>query len=583
METNTRLARLPLTPIKGEGSVCSKTSYGSLCTAQPVVRHFELVNLSSSTPETVYSLSGATAKKLLEAERKRLRLEKTKSTCSLTPGRGSVSPFPALSKPGKKFFGAVAFDLENLRDAKGIRRRLSQEIEEELIFEDKKILLEARKLVRFVMKRGIAVGERRPVKSKCTQGKWFLRKGRSQMLSMVLAFVGTSESSVGRLLRKVDSAVWEWGEEFENRRSFTRHLDKVVMNYGFTNFENTHVGVAPGKVVVEEVTLGKEGLTRANKVSGVQIISRICDLEAIGKKQSSMSKLDTCDSLRVYKGDMKSPFGDSNIASVGGKMEEFFISEPELRTPEKKTENLAPFRIFNNKNDKSRRLSNIPEISGIEHQKTIFEQDLEELDFFEFEVTREQEEEKEPSTENFLCTDLSKKFEHCLFNHKQAHSAKKKIKNFNAERFLTFSSSAKKMLTRSPLIKRKDKNILGKSNEPKNKKIFNENIVRNGNGGVVLGRASAVAAGGGPTTSAGGSLAVNLNDPLSQAREGAKRAGGGFTERNRMYLARMVLLGIMVLMILVLIKLFLEMGGGDESVEMARPRHSGHHSKYLLL
>ena len=581
METNTRLARLPLTPIKGEGSVCSKASYGSLCTAEPVVRHFELVNLNSATPETVYSLSGVTAKKLLEAERKRLRLEKTKSACSVTPGRGSVSPFPALHKQGKKFFGAVAFDLENLRDAKGLRRRLSQEIEEELIFEDKKILLEARKLVRFVMKRGITEGERRPVKSKCTQGKWFLRKGRSQMLSLVLAFAGTNESSVGRLLRKVDSAVWEWGEEFENRRSFTRHLDKVVMNYGFANFENTHVGVAPGKVVVEEVTLGKEGLMRENKVSGVQIISRICDLEAIGKKQSSMSKLDTCDSLRVYKGDPKSPFPESNIASLGGNMEDFFISEPELRTPEKKCENLAPFRMFKNKNDKCRRLSNIPEISGIEHQKTVFEQDLEELDFFEFEVTREQEE-KEPSTENFLCTDLSKKFEHCLFNHKQAHSAKKQIKNFNAERFLTFSSSAKKMLTRSPLIKRKNKDVMGKSNGPNNQKIFNENIVKNGNRRVVMGRASAVAAGG-RMTSVGGSLAVNLNDPITQTQEGTKRVGGGFTERNRMYLARMVLLGIMVLMILVLIKLFLEMGGGEESVEMTRLRPSGHRSKYLLL
>lgn len=556
-------SQTPTTPTKREGSVCSKAS---LRTAEPVVRHFELINLNTPTPHTVYTLSGPTAQKLLQAQRNKLRLEKSKSPFSLTPLKSKSKTPSRTKKTQKKFFGDVAIDSANLPSQPDFCQNLSHEIDRDLHFENKKILIEAKKLVKFAVKTNIRKGERRPVNSKCTQGKWFLYKGRSQMLSLVLAFAGTDEAAVGRLLRKVDSAVWEWGEEFENQRKFKKHMDKVLLNYGFANFENANLIIGPGKVIVEEVTLGKEGLLSENKVSGVKVISKICDLEAIAKKPQSLSKLDTCDSVRVYKASNLTPTS-THFPFEKQKMEDFFISEPQLRTPEKSDPPLPNLKILNPFN--TRRLSNIPEISGIEHQNTQFEQDLEELDFFEFEVTKETKPEPKTPTpahnQNDLCIDLSKKFNHCVFNHKKAHSAKKQIKNFDAERFITFSSSAKKNLVRSPIIK------------PNKNKNFRENHQPQTPNRVRIAPANLAA-----TAEPG--LAISAPAQNTANFQAVKNQGASFTERNRMYLARMVLLGVMVLMLLVLIRLFMEMGDGSESLgPVSHHHHSKHHKKMMLL
>ena len=173
---------------------------------------------------------------------------------------------------------------------------------------------------------------------------------------------------------------------------------------------------------------------------------------------------------------------------------------------------------------------NLEDISKIEMSEKDFEgfsnleDSSEDFDMFEFKISQTVGHQPTPQkiqnpfktpmvnqvdTPGTLCIDLSKKFDNCVFNHKVMNSASKKIKDFDSLNYVNFSSSAKKMI---PSVPRFD------INEKEEKKIIKR----------------------------------NSKDEESQ-------------KNNRTLIARVGLGVLSILMILVLLKIFVEINSGGES------------------
>ena len=423
-QTNTLNSPTPL-----NWSLTSETSIASKTVADPVVRYITVLHRTKNLWRTLYSLTSDTAQLLLQGEMKKKKLEKTNKK--------------AFKKQKKGTFGQdITQKIEEL-EPKNFRK-ISDEVNREILQEDTKIRKESSKLVKSLLKMRLKVGQRLPINSKVCQGKWFLQLVETDLLILVLTFAGSDEVSVGRLLKKITSALVESSQELENPGNVKRDIDKVVRNYGFYNFENKNVMIPPSKVVLEETLVNNEEFVRSNKLNNIKTVRKIKEfsepqyMEEVDPKQ--IPDFSTCESPMLVKL-VKPPVRASQKI-----IENFFKSEP-IQTPKKP-----------HKKKIKRNVLNLDDISKIEIKTEDFDDKNEDMDFFEFEVTKEDDDKiKElpekafappPMSPPKLCIDLSKKFERCVYNHKVMNSASKQIKNFDSEHFTNFSSSAKKMITR---------------------------------------------------------------------------------------------------------------------------------------
>ena len=435
---------------KLDDSVTSKASLNSLTTAEPVVRFFQVAYFQNNRWQKIYSLSSDTAKILLQAERKKKRLEKTNKKKKRSSRKG--------------VFGDDITQKVPMVRTSVLGRKISEEIESDLKEEDKRIEKEAQKLLKYIKKMKLKVGQRVPIGSKVTQGKWFIQLVSQNLIILVLTFTGTDEVSVGRLLKKVEFTLKEKEEEMENTKKLKTDIDKVIRNYGFYNFENRNIITGPSRVILGETVLSEEGLVEENMIKKFKTVRKVVNMEKISKQAEMEFK--TCDSPVLIK-------ALQDLPKPSNRIEDFFRSE-RLVTPKKKC---------------PRGLMNLGEISKIDIHKEEFDDNQDDLDFFEFDLKKEEDEEEEtykyPSNTgqtnpnravDALCIDLSQKFEKCVFNHKKLKSASKQIKNFDSAHFVNFSASAKKMITvghrsiAEPLHMRKTSNQL----QPKESMATNE-------------------------------------------------------------------------------------------------------------
>jgi hypothetical protein len=397
-----------------------------------VVRYITVLRKARNHWKNLYSLTSDTAEILLRGEVKKKKLEKT----------NKKKKKRKLSS--KKTFGEdITKRIEAMEDNKmGQYCDISEEINRELKQEDKRIKKESSKLVLSLQKMKLKVGQRLPINSKVSQGKWFIQLVQKDLLILVLTFAGSDEVSVGRLLKKITSALSESIQELENPLKIKNDIDKVVRNYGFYNFESKNIVVPPSKVVLEETLVNREGFIKENKLHNTKTVRKIKEFANRNYQEEVNSKMipdfSTCESPLVEL--IKPPVRRSQKI-----IEDFFKSEP-IKTPKK------PYK------KKPRKNLNLEDISKIEIKTEDFDEKDEDIDFFNFEVIKEDQEEpqiqvdndvKPPTSPNNLCIDLSKKFERCVFNHNIMNSASKQIKNFDSEHFTNFSSSAKKMIPRN--------------------------------------------------------------------------------------------------------------------------------------
>lgn len=442
------------TPTNMNASMTSETSLSSRTVADPVVRSIQVLHRAKNFWRSLYSLSSDTAQILLQGEFKKKKLEKTNKKGPKAHSKGT-------------FGDDITQRIQGANGNPQIKRKISEEVTNELLQEDKLIQKESSKLLKILPKLRLKIGQRLPINSKVTQGKWFIQLVQADLLVLVLTFAGSDELSVGRLLIKITTALLEGYQELENPRKLKQDIDKVIRNYGFYNFESKNLVVPPCKVVLEETVLNKEGLVKRDKLNNVKTVQKIkkfTQTEFTAPKTIDpklIPDFSTCESPMLIPHITPPPRPSQRI------IENFFKSEP-IQTPKKpyKKDTLVnPLRL--------------EDISKIDMKSEDFEDRDEDIDFFEFEVTKEEKESKSrknskpfpkpPTSPNKLCIDLSKKFERCVYNHKIMNSASKQIKNFDSEHFTNFSSSAKKMIPKrnffdfsSKKTRRRDSNKIEK-------------------------------------------------------------------------------------------------------------------------
>jgi hypothetical protein len=437
------------TPTNLNHSIDSEISVSSRTVADPVVRYVSVIHRTKNKWRSLYSLSSDTAQILLQGEVKKKKLEKTNKKSKRRVSKG-------------KFGADITQKIKEVEEGqKRTSRKISEEVTHELLQEDKHIQKESSKLVKMLPKLRLKLGQRLPINSKVTQGKWFIQLVQPDMLVLVLTFAGSDEMSLGRLLIKITSALLEGYQELENPRRLKQDIDKVIRNYGFYNFESKNMIVPPSKVILEETVLNEEGLVRRDKLNNVKTVQKIKKFsneefqERVDPK--FVPDFSTCESPLMI------PHITPPVRPSQKYMDNFFKSEP-IQTPKK------PYKKKMSSNPLK-----LEDISKIEMKSEDFDDKDEDIDFFEFEVIKEDKEPgravetkafpKPPSSPNKLCIDLSKKFDRCVYNHKIMNSASKQIKNFDSEHFTNFSSSAKKMIPKrnffdfSSKKKKKEKSV----------------------------------------------------------------------------------------------------------------------------
>lgn len=352
---------------------------------------------------------------------------------------------------------------------------IEKEIENEFQSENKKITKEFYKMVNRIGKMKLKEGQRIPIGSKTNQGKWFLNKISHDLIVAVLVFAGSDEVSVERLLKKIEFVLNERKDELENQEMIQNDINKVIKNFGFYNFESRNEITAPSQIIIQENTLNSNSFVQKHCIQNKQKIHMIKNMEhSLKPKTSSQETCDSPKQIQALKELQKTP----------GNMEGFFKYE-NIKTPVKKLP----------KTRKKKNQLNLEDISKIEMTYKDFEElsnaedSQNDLDFFEFQISTHEHEPKGPvrqsnpfktplneiGTPGTVCIDLSKKFEKCVFNHKIMNSASKKIKDFDSLNYVNFSSSAKKMVPSVPKfdIAEKNEKQIKKRNSKDNESVRN--------------------------------------------------------------------------------------------------------------
>ena len=101
-------------------------------------------------------------------------------------------------------------------------------------------------------------GQRCPLKSHATRGKWFVYKHKNDYLSLLLSFEGADETIIERFLYKSESTTKECLSLMPDVESFYNKLDAKIKNYGIHSLKNNSSLNGISKIEFSE-SLFKEG------------------------------------------------------------------------------------------------------------------------------------------------------------------------------------------------------------------------------------------------------------------------------------------------------------------------------------
>lgn len=124
--------------------------------------------------------------------------------------------------------------------------------------ENEKISEECYKILKRIPKMKLKRGQRRPLKSKATRGKWFLYKHKNDYISLLLSFEGADETIIERFLYKTENTTKESLSLMPDFEAFYKKLDAKIKNYGIHSLRNNSSLDGISKIEFSE-SLFKEG------------------------------------------------------------------------------------------------------------------------------------------------------------------------------------------------------------------------------------------------------------------------------------------------------------------------------------
>ena len=124
--------------------------------------------------------------------------------------------------------------------------------------ENEKISEECYKILKRIPKMNLKRGQRRPLKSKATRGKWFLYKQKNDYTSLLLSFEGADETIIERFLYKTENTTKECLSLMPDVEAFYQKLDTKIKNYGIHSLKNNTSLDGISKIEFSE-SLFKEG------------------------------------------------------------------------------------------------------------------------------------------------------------------------------------------------------------------------------------------------------------------------------------------------------------------------------------